>query len=125
MGYLIDLMISLFFPLNIEKKKKGNADNADVEDNGSPIYFPTMKDNKHSKVDKIIVFLIPNTTVNVLVENKINKQKKFFGRTRFMTPVIFVSDKCKNGEIINVKINSFNQNSLFGFHKINNNERAA
>ena len=67
MGYLIDLMISLFFPLNIEKKKKGNADNADVEDSGSPIYIPTMKDNKHSKVDKIIVFLIPNTTVNVLL----------------------------------------------------------
>jgi tRNA-2-methylthio-N6-dimethylallyladenosine synthase len=61
----------------------------------------------------------------VLVENKLSDQNKFFGRTRFMTPVIFVSDKCKNGDIINVKINSFNQNNLFGFHKINNNEKAA
>lgn len=61
----------------------------------------------------------------VLVENKLSGQNKFFGRTRFMTPVIFVSDKCKNGDIINVKINSFNQNNLFGFHKINNNEKAA
>ena len=61
----------------------------------------------------------------VLVENKLSGQNKFFGRTRFMTPVIFVSDKCKNGDIINVKINSFNQNNLFGFYKINNNEKAA
>ena len=61
----------------------------------------------------------------VLVENKLSGQNKFFGRTRFMTPVIFVSDKCKNGDIINVKINSFNKNNLFGFHKINNNEKAA
>ncbi len=61
----------------------------------------------------------------VLVENKLSDQNKFFGRTRFMTPVIFVSDKCKNGDIINVKINSFNQSNLFGFHKINNNEKAA
>ena len=67
MGYLIDLMISLFFPLNIEKKKKGNADNADVEDNGSPIYIPTMKDSRHNKVDNIIVFHIPNITVNVFL----------------------------------------------------------
>ncbi len=61
----------------------------------------------------------------VLVENKLSGQNKFFGRTRFMTPVIFVSDNCKNGDIINVKINSFNQNNLFGFHKINNKEKAA
>ena len=60
-------MISLCLPLNTEKKKKGNADNADVEESGSQIQMPTMKDNKHNKADKIIVFLIPNTTVNVLL----------------------------------------------------------
>ena len=42
-----------------------------------------------------------------------------------MEPVIFESDFCKTGEIINVKINSCNRNSLFGIHKISNNERAA
>jgi len=62
----------------------------------------------------------------VLIENKLAGQDKFFGRTKFMTPVIFDSNSCKNGEIVNVKITSFNQNNLFGFHRIiKNNEKAA
>jgi len=61
----------------------------------------------------------------VLVENKLAGQEKFFGRTKFMTPVIFDSNNCKNGEVVNVKINSFNKNNLFGFHNIHHNERAA
>ena len=55
----------------------------------------------------------------VLVENKLKNQDKFFGRTKYMTPVIFESDYAKPGELINVKINSFNQNNLFGFNKTN------
>ena len=35
-----------------------------------------------------------------------------------MTPVIFESDNCKIGELVNVKITSFNYSNLFGFHKI-------
>jgi len=66
-----------------------------------------------------------NEFCQVLVENKLNKQEKYFGRTKFMTPVIFQSDNCKNGEIVNVKINSFNRNNLFGLHKINKKEKAA
>ena len=61
----------------------------------------------------------------VLVENKLTGQDKYFGRTRFMTPVIFQSNFCKKGEIIDVKINSCNRNNLFGIHNINNSERAA
>jgi len=61
----------------------------------------------------------------VLVENKLTGQDKYFGRTKFMTPAIFQSDFCKSGEIINVKINSCNRNNLFGIHKISNSERAA
>ena len=53
----------------------------------------------------------------VLVENKLDKQNKYFGRTEYMTPVIFESDNCNVGEIINVKIASHNRNNLFGFHK--------
>ena len=41
-----------------------------------------------------------------------------------MTPVIFKSENCKLGELINIKITSFNQNNLFGIHKINE-EKAA
>ena len=55
----------------------------------------------------------------VLVENKLNKQERYFGRNKYMTPVIFESDNCKPGDLVNVKIMSFNQKNLFGFHKIN------
>jgi len=55
----------------------------------------------------------------VLVENQSDSSQKYFGRTKFMTPVKFDSENCKPGELVNVCITSFNQNSLFGFHKIN------
>jgi tRNA-2-methylthio-N6-dimethylallyladenosine synthase len=55
----------------------------------------------------------------VLIENKLDNQEKYFGRTKYMTPVIFDSNNCNPGELINVKITSFNQNNLFGFHKTN------
>ena len=41
-------------------------------------------------------------------------KKKLFGRTEFMTPVIFDGEIKNIGNIIQVKINSSNQNSLFG-----------
>ena len=53
----------------------------------------------------------------VLVENELEKKGKFFGRTKIMTPVIFESDNCKSGELVNIKVTSLNPNSLFGFHK--------
>ena len=36
-----------------------------------------------------------------------------------MTPVIFDSDNCNPGELVNIKITSHNQSNLFGFHKAN------
>tara|TARA_Y100000590_G_scaffold336189_1_gene382837 strand:+ start:1020 stop:2318 length:1299 start_codon:yes stop_codon:yes gene_type:complete len=53
----------------------------------------------------------------VLIENKLDNQNKFFGRTKYMTPVIIDSDICKPGEIINVEITSFNRKNLFGSYK--------
>ncbi len=41
-----------------------------------------------------------------------------------MTPVIFESDDCEPGELVDVKITSFNRRNLFGFHK-NNKIKAA
>ena len=67
-------------------------------------------------------YLKKNCTV--LVENKFKDNQEYFGRTEFMTPVKFESDNCKVGDIINVKITSFNKKSLFGFHKFLN-EKAA
>ena len=45
-------------------------------------------------------------------------QEKYFGRNKFMTPVIFESSDCNPGEIVNVKIKSFNKNNIFGSHKV-------
>ena len=52
--------------------------------------------------------------VDVLVENIMKDKIKLFGRTEFMTSVIF--DGCPEniGKIVKVKINKSNQNSLFG-----------
>jgi len=66
-----------------------------------------------------------NHNCEVLIENKLNKQEKYFGRTKYMTPVIFESSNCKIGETIDVKINSFNQNNLFGSHIVNQKTKAA
>jgi len=60
----------------------------------------------------------------VLVENKLDMQEKYFGRTKYMSPVIFESDSSKPGELVNVKIASVNQNNLFGVH-LSNKEKAA
>ncbi len=65
-----------------------------------------------------------NKFSKVLVENKLKNQEKYFGRDEHMTPVIFESSGCAVGEIVNVKINSFNKKSLFGFHNIDK-EKAA
>ncbi len=55
----------------------------------------------------------------VLIENKLNNQEKYFGRTKYMTPVIFETDNCKIGELASVKITSSNQKNLFGIYKTN------
>ena len=55
----------------------------------------------------------------VLVENKLNNQEEYFGRNKYMTPVIFKSDDCKVGDLKNIKIISFNKKNLFGIHEIN------
>jgi len=65
-----------------------------------------------------------NQCCEILVENKLQNQEKYFGRTKDMTPVIFDSETCKIGEIINVKINSYNLKNLFGFHIVNKNKAA-
>ena len=65
-----------------------------------------------------------NKSVDVLVENKMNGQKKLFGRNQFMNSVIFEGNPNFIGKNINIKIEQANQNSLFG--KIEkNNMRAA
>ena len=57
-----------------------------------------------------------NKECEILVENKLNQQDKYFGRTKYMKAVIFESNGCQNGDLLNAKITSFNQNNLFGIH---------
>ena len=69
--------------------------------------------------------LFENKIVNVLVENQMKDKTKLFGRTEFMTPVMFEGDIKNIGNIIQVKINSSNQNSLFGTMIIKQNKKVA
>ena len=55
----------------------------------------------------------------VLIENKLVNQEKYFGRTKYMTPVIFKTNNFRAGELINIKITSFNQKNLFGICESN------
>ena len=66
-----------------------------------------------------------NKIVNVLVENKIKNQNKFFGRTECMTAVIFDGEENIEGKIVPVLITHYNQNNLFGEIKLNTNIKAA
>ncbi len=55
-----------------------------------------------------------NKSTDVLVENKMEGQKKLFGRNKYMNSVIFDGDENYIGKNINIKIKDVNQNSLFG-----------
>ena len=52
--------------------------------------------------------------IKVLVENKTDESTKFFGKSEYMTSVIFDGNDQDVGEVIKVKINHSNQNTLFG-----------
>ena len=57
---------------------------------------------------------LENNEIDVLVENKTNESSKFFGRSEYMTSVIFDGNDQDVGNIVKVKINNSNQNTLFG-----------
>ena len=57
---------------------------------------------------------LKNKNINVLVENKTDNGTKFFGRSEYMTSVIFDGNENDLGKITKVKINKSNQNTLFG-----------
>ncbi len=61
--------------------------------------------------------------IDVLVENKIKNQNKYFGRNEFLNSVIFEGHEDDIGKVLKVNIENSNQNTLFG--KIKNNMKAA
>ena len=64
-----------------------------------------------------------NKTANVLFENKINNEKKYFGRDEFFNSVIVESDDNLTGKIENVKILKGNHNTLYGEIDVNSNQK--
>ena len=64
-------------------------------------------------------------SVEVLVENRMKNQLELFGRNKFNNSVIFAGDKNNIGKIVQVKIESTNQNSLFGRIENKKNMKAA
>ena len=57
---------------------------------------------------------LENKQIKVLVENRTKESNKFFGRSEYMTSVIFDGNDQEVGNIIKVKIKDSNQNTLFG-----------
>ena len=65
---------------------------------------------------------LENKEIDVLVENKMKKSNKFFGRSEYMTSVVFDGNDQDVGNIIKVKISNSNRNTLFG-ERINKSEK--
>ena len=65
------------------------------------------------------------TVVNVLVENRMKDGIKLFGRTEYMTSVIFDGGLENIGKIVHVEVTNSNQNSLFGRLKENYKKKVA
>ena len=68
---------------------------------------------------------IKNKVINVLVENLTDDKTKVFGRSEYMTPVIFNGKKDDIGKIMPVKVNKINRTTLFGEPVISPNQRVA
>jgi len=82
------------------------------------IRLQTLLEKINSKYKKL--FLTKST--EVLFENKLKNQNKYFGRDKFLNSVIVSSSRNLTGQLINVKISDFNHNSLFGI--ISNNKQS-
>ena len=68
---------------------------------------------------------LENKTINVLVENLTEDGTKVFGRSEYMTSVIFNGKERDIGKILPVKIKKSNRSSLFGELVINFNQKVA
>ena len=68
---------------------------------------------------------LENKTINVLVENLTDDKTQVFGRSEYMTSVIFNGKKEDIGKIMQVKINKSNRSTLFGKLIVNPNQKVA
>ena len=68
---------------------------------------------------------LENSIVEVLAENFTEDKTKIFGRTKYMTSVIFDGKKSDIGKIVQVKIHKSNRSTLFGEIVDNSNQKVA
>ena len=68
---------------------------------------------------------LENMTINVLVENLTEDKNQVFGRSEYMTSVIFNGKEEDVGKILPVKIKQSNRSTLFGEKIINSNQKVA
>jgi tRNA A37 methylthiotransferase MiaB len=66
-----------------------------------------------------------NEKLEVLFENKMEKQEKYFGRDKYGNSVVVESKIDLTGRSLNVKINNFNKSTLFGKVLLNNKTEVA
>ncbi len=74
------------------------------------IYMQDLLFKYQSKINKSF----EKNFIEVLVENKMKDQNKYFGRNKYLSSVIFEDYKHNVGKIINVKIEKSNKKTLFG-----------
>ena len=80
----------------------------------------TLFDNQTEKNKSL-----ENKVINVLSENQTKDKTKIFGRSEYMTPVIFEGNEKDVGKIFKIKINKSNRNTLFGKVIDNLNQKVA
>ncbi len=68
---------------------------------------------------------LENKILKVLVENLTEDKTQLFGRSEYMTPVIFNSKKADIGKVMLVKIKQSNRTTLFGDVVIDSNQKVA
>jgi tRNA-2-methylthio-N6-dimethylallyladenosine synthase len=81
------------------------------------IRLQVLLEEKNSKYKKSFL----DKSTEVLFENKLDKQNKYFGRDKFLNSVIVESDQDLSGKLMYIEVNNFNHNSLFG--TISNDEK--
>ena len=68
---------------------------------------------------------IENKVIDVLVENQTEDKKKLFGKSEYMTSVIFNGEKKNIGRVVKVRITRSNRNTLIGEMFENFNQKVA
>jgi len=68
---------------------------------------------------------LEDETINVLVENLTDDKTQVFGRSEYMTSVIFNGKKDDIGKIVPVKINKSNRSTLFGDRDLSYKQKVA